>query len=429
MGEVIAFTGLQQGAVITSTNGFYGVSEQVNGGHESPMPLLSLGLAFTSTFVYAFRNSQNFPGEGDNVGQITVCAGPLPCTVALKAKRDGDIVVIRNQENIVLEPFQSVNLYTDANGEYILESTNNIMACVQARMGNTPGNAQARFYDARLVMPLTNDGITWPRSGYVSAPYDNTLVKFWVRDGASGDFAVNPGVPQDFDANTGANDSDYEPNGATRLKAVGLISAYSGADSSGLEASPLMPVSAMSQIVAQPFHIEPNGDGGNSGLAITSPYAGTAKVYEWDSVAGESVLRYTLPLDRGTNGNASSLDLQGAVTDLQKQAFPCAALLAVEPTLTEAGVVQLDAPLGPGYVIADVPVSVVAQNGDPGNTATRQVRSQNDTTTGTIVCDDDETLMLGWTPAEVKCEITTDTGGLLRKRVIDPTGALSYPSL
>ena len=429
-GEVIAFTGLAQGAIITSTNGFYGVSEQTNGGHESPMPLLSLGLAFTNTFVYAFRNSENYPGEGDNVGQITVCAGPLPCTLSLKAKRDGEIVVVRNQQQIVLEPFQSTNLYTDANGEYILESTNAIMACVQARMGNTPGNAQARFYDARLVMPLTNDGITWPRSGYVSAPYDETLVKYFVRDGATGTFTVSPGTPQDFDGQTGANDADYEPNGATRLRAVGLISAYSGADSAGLEASPLMPVTAMSQVVAQPFHIEPNGDGGNSGVAVASPYKGTAKVYEWDSTAGEAVLRYTMPLNRGVGGNdRPNNDGILMETDAEKQPYPCSALLAVEVNLTEPSVIQLDAPLGPGYIEADVPVTVVAQNGDPGNTATRQVRSQNGGTTGTIVCDDDETLMLGWTPNEFRCEILTDSEGLLRRRAVDGTGVATYPAL
>ena len=55
------------------------------------------------------------------------------------------------------------------------------------------------------------------------------------------------------------------------MKAKGLISAYSGADSAGLEASPLMPTAGMSQVVAQFFHIDDSGDGGNSGVAIASP--------------------------------------------------------------------------------------------------------------------------------------------------------------
>ena len=45
LGEPICFTGIEKGSIITSTQGFYGFSEQVNGGHVSPMPLMSLGLA------------------------------------------------------------------------------------------------------------------------------------------------------------------------------------------------------------------------------------------------------------------------------------------------------------------------------------------------------------------------------------------------
>ena len=46
-GEPICFTGLSNGAIIRSTQGFYGFSEQLDGLDESPMPLLSYGLAFT----------------------------------------------------------------------------------------------------------------------------------------------------------------------------------------------------------------------------------------------------------------------------------------------------------------------------------------------------------------------------------------------
>ena len=50
-GEPICFTGLSNGAIITSTQGFYGFSEQVAGSAESPMPLLSYGLSFKETFL------------------------------------------------------------------------------------------------------------------------------------------------------------------------------------------------------------------------------------------------------------------------------------------------------------------------------------------------------------------------------------------
>ena len=413
LGEPICFTGLNPGAVITSTQGFYGMGEQVIGGQESPMPLMSLGLAFTSTFLYAFRNSQNTNAD---TGQVIVCNGPLPSTVTFS--KNGNEV--NGQAPKELEPFELCYFYTNANGEYLLEATSPVMACVQARMGNAPPaepqraqDGASRFYDARLVMPLTNDGITWPRSGFVSAPYANTTSKYYVRDGATGNFPViNPGSPVDFDASgsTGANDADYEPRGATRMRVNGLISAYSGADSAGLEASPMIPTAAMSQIVAQPFFIDNAGDGGNSGVAIASPYKGTAKVYQWNAATGVADLVYTVPLERGTAGQGIT---PAAPED---QYFPAAGLVAREPGLTEPSVVQFSGDLGAGCVIADVPITVVAQNATPSYKP--DVRSQNGTTTPSIITDDDETLMLGWTPDQLKAEITTGADSFTYRRVI-----------
>jgi hypothetical protein len=425
-GEPICFTGLSTGAIITSTQGFYGMSEQLNGSYESPMPLLSLGLAFTSTFVYCFRNSNNSPGAGNSTGQITIINGALPSTVTFT--RNGNEV--GGQAPRDLAPFEACYYYSDANGEFLIEATSPVMACVQAYMGSNPplevgdaGDSAQRFYDARLVMPLTNDGMTWPRSGFVSAPFAGTESKYYVRDGVTGDFpTVSPGSPVDFDAggSTGAADQDYEPRGCTRLRVAGLVSAYSGADSAGLEASPMMPVSAMSQVVAQPFFIADNGDGGNSGVAIGSPYEGTAKVYEWNTATGVADLAYTVPLGRGTTGQGI------APATPEDQYIPCAGMVANEPTLdADPSVVQLVGELNPGYIVADVPITVVAQNGLP--TLVPDIRSQNGTTTTGIVSDDDETLMLGWTPAQKKAEITEDADGFTRKRVLDNTGAVTWP--
>jgi hypothetical protein len=422
LGEPICFTGLSGGAIIVSTKGFYGVSDQANGGNESPMPLCSLGLAFTNTFFYAFRNSES--PASDNRGEVYITAGPLPTQVSLFRPDNGSFVNDptfdgnngRLQQNILLEAFESTTFVTNANTEYQLLATNPVMAAVQARMGG--GNP--RFYDARLIMPTTDDGITWPRSGNVSAPYDNTVVDYYVRDGASGSFTVSPGSPVDFDDSTGAIDADYETNGATRVRAVGLLSAYSGADSAGLEASPLCPTSAMSQIVAQPFFIDDNGDGGNSGVAIASPYEGTAKVYQWNDVTGVAELAYTVPLTRGNAGAGITL----ATPDDQN--FPCSGLVANENQV-DPSVIQLVGTLNPGYVIADVPVTVVSQNGNPGAFTATPVRSQNGTTTFPILCDDDETLVLGVTPPSIKIELTTDVGGFLRKRVLAADGSVTYP--
>lgn len=431
-GEPICFTGLSAGAIITATQGFYGVGEQTGNGIDnfakSPMPLMSLGLSFTSTFVYAFRNSNNFVGgEGRNVGQIILCNGPLPSTATL-TKPNGNLV--SDQQPKELAPFELCYFYTDANGEYVINATSPVMGAIQANMGqNSPLNpgdpvdSTQAFYDARLIMPLTNDGMTWPRSGYVSAPYNNTTSRYYVRDGVIGDFPLlNPGSPIDFDKNTstGANDADYEPRGCTRLMANGLVSAYSGADSAGLEASPMIPVAAMSQVVALPFFIDDSGDGGNSGVAIGSTAIGTAKVYEWDAVAGKAILKYTVPLNRGTTGQGI------APTTPEDQFIPTAGIIANESSIAaDTSVLQLEGQLNAGYVEADVPITVVTQNAD--GSLIPEIRSQNGTTTTSVINDDDETLMLGWTPAAVKAEITTDTDGFTRRRIIDNTGAVTFP--
>lgn len=428
-GEPICFTGLSIGAIITSTQGFYGMAEQTEGNNRSPMPLLSLGLSFNESYCYAFRNSQTLPnflggGSNDSVGQVTIINGALPSVVTFT--RNGSLVA--NQQPKSLEPFEACYFYTDANGEFFISATAKVMACIEANMGATAPeltsgsvSSGARFYDARLIMPLTNDGMTWPRSGYVSAPYDNTESKYYVRDGATGDFpTVNPGSPVDFDAGTGATDADYEPNGLTRLRAVGLVSAYSGADSAGLEATPLMPVSAMSQIVAQPFFIDDTGDGGSSGVAIGSPYTGTAKVYEWDTTSNTAVLAYTVPLNRGSTGQGITL------TSPEDQYIPCAGIVANESGLVgDTGYQELVGDLDAGYIVADVPITVVAQNSSATYLPT--LRSQNGTTTTQIVSSADETLFLGVTPPNLKAEIMTDTDGYTRKRVVSNTGVSTYP--
>lgn len=408
LGEPFIFTGLTDGAIITSTSGFYGFSDQTDGSDVSPMGLLSYGLSFKKTFMYAFRNCQTYDplGTSANQGWIHIVNGPLNSILKLT---DGSGVTVQGQEDINLEPWEYKRLYTSGNQEYIIESTNPVMACHNANMDSNP---YGRFYDSRLVMPLTNDGITHPRSGFVSALYDNTEVKFYVRDGAKGIInstlgtGVSPGNPVDFDAaigvGTGANDADYEPNGAARVLATGLISAYSGADTAGAEASPLMPTSAMSQVVAQPLFIEDNGDGGNSGVSISSPYVGTAKVYSWNFSTGQLDLQYTVPLNR--NG----------VTIISKedQRHPSSGLIANE---TSNGSVTLVGRLDPGVIIADVPIHVVVQSGLTGSGT---LPNQDGIDTLTISNNDDETLTLGWTPSTLKAEITEGADGILYKRTI-----------
>ncbi len=182
----------------------------------------------------------------------------------------------------------------------------------------------------------------------------------------------------------------------------------------------MIPVTAMSQIVAQPYHIRDAGTGGQSGVAIASPYQGTAKYYAWNDVTGEAELAYTVPLERGSDGTGTV-----AVNTPNDQYFPCAGQIANEPDLIgDPSVVQLNGNLAPGYIIADVPIMVVSQNSTP--TYKPIIRSQNGTTTTSVVTDDDETLQLGWTPRTLRAEVLTDEDGFLRIRKVDNTGAVTY---
>ena len=405
-GEPICFTGLSDGAIITSTKGFYGFSEQIDGADVSPMPLLSYGLAFDFTFFFAFRNSNIYDPNGTSASQgwVHVVNGPLKNKIKMT---DGAGVTVRGQEDIVLDPWQYHRLYTDGNKEYRLEGDAPMMACINANMDSNP---VGRFYDSRLIMPLSDDLISWPRSGDASAPFAGTVYNYYVRDGANGSFTVNPGSPQPIDTLTGANDSDYEPNGATRTLINGLGTWYSGADSAGLEASPAMPVSAMSQVIAQPFFIDDTGDGGNSGIAIASPYPGTARVYSWDTTTNSLVLEYTVQLTRtGVTINGRS-----------DQNHPAAGLIANDAQATNTLVGDLNA----GIIVADVPITVVAQNGTPTHIPT--VRSQNGTTVTSISSNDDETLLLGVTPENLKAEIRQAEDGLLYRRSLGTGGVETW---
>lgn len=404
-GEPFIFTGISDGAIITSTQGYYGCSEQLDDTDISPMPLLSFGLSFKQTFMFAFRSSSRYaPGEvRGRQGWIHIVNGPLDSLLELT---DGSGNVIQGQTAIELTPWQYYRLYTSGDQEYIINATNPVMACHNAAMDTNPFGA---FNDSRLIMPLTNDGITWPRSGQVSALYDNTIVDWYTRDNTKGSLnsgnGVSPGSPIQFDAapplGTGANDADYKPDGATRVLATGLISGYSGADSAGFEASPLMPTSAMSQVVAQPLFIEDEGDGGNSGVAISSPYEGVAKVYSWNFTAGQLELSYTVPLTR--NGVT--------ITSKEDQKHPASGVISNNVEAT----VLLDGRLNPGIIISDVPITVVVQS---GSTGTGTLPNQDNVDTLTISNNDDETIMLGWTPDTIKAEITEGEDGILYKRTI-----------
>lgn len=434
-GEIYVIENLQAGSIITMSEGGYGFAQQRDGNNESPMPLMSFALAFKDSFCYAFRNSNVYAPNTNsaNQGFIHIVNGPLKSFLTLRNAAGN---VVENQENIELDPWQYYRLYTNANGEYRITSTNPVMAAINAEMDN---GDSPRFYDSRLILPMTNDGISWPRSGFISALYDNTSMVNYVNDltntGPSPTVVVSPGTPRDWDASatTGANDVDYEPRGATRLRAAGLVTAYSGADSSGLEASPLCPVSTFTQKIALPLHIRNSGDGGNNGIALASPYTGTAKLYQWNQVTGQKELVTVLdPLGVATteiklirrDGNTEFT----ASTDIH-QLHPASALISVQGGIggTDPNAYDLQGDFNGGYIEIDVPCTCVfnSEQNENGN-VDHTFRGTSGSAVPGIHSDDDEQLTFGITPEHIKAEIRRGLDGLLYKRVVGVSGTDSW---
>ena len=159
------------------------------------------------------------------------------------------------------------------------------------------------------------------------------------------------------------------------------------------------------------FHIDDAGDGSRSSIAVASPYECEAAIYEWDDATQALQLAYDLQL---TRSNVT-------VTAREDQFHPAVAVVSND---TGSGAVELIGSLRPGVVIATAPVMVISQNGDINLTPT--IRAQNGGTTTSIITESDETLMLGWTPENLKTEIREDENGLLRWRKIDAAGAVSW---
>ena len=409
-GEPICFTGLPNGAIITSTAGFYGFSEVDFGGtFLASMPLLSYGLSFTSSFMFAFREAER---TSKNHAFLFIVNGPLESVLEVTF---GNGNPISDQPPQTLAPWEFATVHLDGNTEYAINASNPVMVCTASGFNNsdftstaTPTGAGPR--DARLILPLSADIITHPRFGQMSAPFPNTPVEWYSVKNTKGGFSVSPGSPVNIQTETGLFATDYRPSDFARFRATGQIMGNSGADNAGGDATPACPVSAMSQVVAQPIFITDSGAGAQSSLTIAGPSVGTAKVWEWNDTTKQLDLAYTVPLNR-----------QGVtVTTPEDQLHPVAGQVANEP---DAGVITLIGNLKAGLVTADVPIMVIAQS---STTSSIQIRSQNGQTSNAKSFLD-ETLMFGVTPERIAFEGREDANGLLRKRTLDDTGILTWP--
>jgi hypothetical protein len=434
-GETFVIEVCEPGNIITMSEGGYGYSEQrrTNGSttYESPMPLLSLGLAFRDTFFFAFRNSQD--PNGSNRGLVHVVCGPVPSIIKLEDGLTG--AAVNGQENIEVAPFAKTTLVLDGNEEYRIRATEPIMACVHANMGT---GAQ-RFYDSRLIMPLTNDGITWPRSANMSSLYQNCLVRYYNNSNIQGSnntipgqFTIQgPGFPIVLDSQdaTGNNLSDYDPRGATRFLAEGLVSAYSGADGQGLEATPLMPCSAMAQKIPIVGTVVNAGSGRQNCIAIASSFEGTCRLYEFDRTTRTLVLRQLLDPTTGQLVDDITLERRTGVTYTSEldQRGPASATVQASVGVAGSGLYGFEvgsADFEGGILISNVPVTVIVNNTQnvPGTAQTQYLGSSGQLVLG-VRAKGDETLMVGTTPEEIRLNVRLAQDALYYRQTLQAGGS------
>lgn len=434
-GEIYVVQNLRSGSIIIGSEGIYGYSNQRNGTFMSPMPLLSLALSFKESFFFAYRTSGTYGGGSTtsslNQGWVHIVNGPVESTVKLT---NGNRAVVRAQENITLAPWEYRRLYTDGNMEYILTSTNPVMACINAQMGTMP-----QFNDSRLIMPLTTDGITWPTNGSLSALHSGTFVKYYVNDNVLGDFTANPGSPislEDPPPNgTGVNEPDYEPRGATRFRAKGLISAFSAADGQGSEATPLCPINFFTQRIALPLRIRNFGSGASNGISLASIYTGTAHLYQWDPVSG--VTQLVEVLDPSNNRTTeirlirrnNSTGAERLAANRVEQFYPASCLISPSGGRggSDPNSYRMLNNFNGGYIEVDVPSMCVfnSEQNETG-TVTEHFRGTGGDNVNGIFAARDEQLSFGISPEYFKTQIFEDASGLLRKRQINSAGVETW---
>lgn len=388
-GEPITFSGLQDGSIVTSEKGFYGLCRILN----RLMPLLSLGLAFTESFFYAYRNS----AEGS--GYVYIANGAIKSKVTIY---DSAGAVVLSQQDVKFNPWELKRMDLDGNGEYRIKSTNKVMASHTSN-----GNSN---YDGKVIMPLYSDVVGYPKNGYLSALYDNTSVVYYEANGDEGTFTVSPGSP--YNVNTLASDNHYQSDHYIRYRASGPISGFAGGDGYGSDSTPFLPSYAFSQVNPQPFQIKDSGGANITSLSFFSMYEGEAKVYSWNTTTSSLDLEYTIPITR-TGVTVSSRE---------DQYHPSGAQLS--NTTSSANVTTLIGDLNPGIVISDVPIGMIIQTNQVSPTFT--LRTQNGGTDTHISTQGQETLMLGMFDEFKRSEIREDADEILRKRVISNTGTETW---
>lgn len=360
------------GTIFRSTKGLSGFSSTF------PTPMGIASLSATYFRFFAFRQDVF----------VAVASAGLESVVTLYASNGTTVV----DGPTTIAPYASTTLACDSNAEFIVTATESVYC---ASYADNPTNGLT--IDQRLLPPMVTEIIVWNRFARVTAQESNTLVRWYRRNGETGIFTVNAGTPKSL--YTGAineeagpencgNTVDYGEDGCLVLRADKPISAFSGADTNGWEATPGWPLNQLAQVFANTANLGSSTDAGVSSVTIGSSFEGTGAVYD-----ATGTLLTTFAITRSVT----------PATTADEQLYPAAGQF--QPS--DIGLADW---LG-GWVEVNVP-SVCIMNFNGSSVFTSD--------------SGDELLVPGVTPDESRSVIRKDAGGLYRRRDLDASGAETW---
>lgn len=343
LGETVNLT-YPIGTVLRSSKGIYGFSGPL------PTPIVPQSFALTESQFYASTAG----------AVVTIASLGTEISVTLFS---GDQVTIQSGPTSILA--YETSLFTCSTiGEYYIKATGPCVCSV-----NESGSK------IRLISPMVTEIITWNTSCVVSALTSGTNVSYFRRNGTTGTLSVSPGTQVALGAGSNSN---LGINGCVIVKSDAPISTFTDTDSIGTQAISGWPLSQLAQRFCNPLFIDGTASYGTSGIAIGSPYEGSATVYD---NTGTSVATFTYSR---TNSVVTAAD----------QLYPAAGRWMPN----DSGLTELDG----GYIETTTPAACIMNfSGDSTWNSSGQ-----------------EIWIAGTTPEEIQAEIKKDSNGLYRRRDI-----------
>lgn len=341
------------GTILRSSKGTYGFSGPL------PTPLGPQSFALTQSQFYV-----------SGTATLTAVSMGTEVTVTLFAANQSTIL----SGPTIVAAYQTSSFSCPSTGEYFVSSSGPICASVNEAGSNI-----------RNLVPMSTELITFNTGCLVSALEATTSVTWYRRNGTTGTISVSPGTAVALGA---GNTTALGNNGCVLVKADKPVSTWTTTDSIGTQALSGFPVSQLAQKFCNPSFIDSTANYAQSGVSISSPYEGTATVYD----------------NTGTVLDTFDYSRTNPVVTAADQEYPAAGRWRpeeVSPTTTWDG----------GYIETTTPaICIMNFSGD------------------TVVwnTNGEEIHILGTTPEEIKADIKKDGNGIWRRRDVSNTGVVTW---